>query len=357
MDDTPFSEAATSIPPTPGAQRILRTLGWTPADPQYVPTGSHLGRLSIVHGATAEVIWSDDQGVETVATCHFAKDLAPRPVAGDWVVLRDGHVAAVMTRRTSLRRPDPSQRDAQILAANLDLVLLVVPIDRGLNVRMLERFAIMAWDSGAQPFVVLSKADGARDLTAIRGATTLAVPGVEVLTTSSRSGEGMERLRGLLHEGVTAVMLGASGAGKTSLLNALEGRREATRDVSRHGEGRHVTTTRRLYRLSSGGVLLDIPGIRLLDLMVGQEGVNETFTDIAELARQCRFRDCAHGRDAGCAVVLAVRSGALSAARLDNWRLVRSELALQERRRGPTAGAAGRRRRKTSPRDPPAPDE
>ena len=355
MDETPFSEAATGVRPTSGAQRVLRTLGWTPTDPQRVPAGTHLARLSIVHGASAEVIWGDDQGAETIATCSFANDLTPRPVAGDWVVLRDGHVVAVLARRSSLRRPDPSQRDAQILAANLDLVLLVVPIDRGLNIRMLERFAIMAWDSGAQPFVVLSKVDEAKDVTAIRTATTLAVPGVEVLTTSSRSGEGLERLRRLLHEGVTAVMLGASGAGKTSLLNALEGRREATRDVSRRGEGRHVTTTRKLYRLSSGGVLLDIPGIRLLDLMVGQGGVNETFTDVADLAIQCRFRDCAHGRDEGCAVVLAVSTGALSATRLENWRLVQSELALQGRRRDPTAAPARRRRRKTSPRDPPAP--
>ena len=139
-------------------------------------------------------------------------------------------------------------------------------------------------------------------------------------------------------------MLGASGAGKTSLLNALEGSDEETRTVNRSGEGRHATTTRKLYRLSSGGVLLDIPGIRLLDLMVGQEGVDETFSDIGRIALDCRFRDCAHNGDLGCAVEAAVAAGELGAQRLENWRLIQAELAHQEHRRSPEEMAKQRRR-------------
>jgi ribosome biogenesis GTPase len=323
---------------------VLRTLGLTKQDGLMIGEGLNLGRVSIVHGATGEVIWCDNSGQEFISTCHLSPSLDIRPVAGDWVGLRDGQIVVVHPRRSALRRPDPNGRDIQVLAANLDLVLLVVPIDRGLNVRMLERFAIMAWESGARPFVVLTKSDEASDVDASLEETKSAVPGVEVLTTSSQSGEGLEHLRDLLHEGVTAVMLGASGAGKTSLLNALEGSEEVTRTVNRSGEGRHATTTRKLYRLSSGGVLLDIPGIRLLDLMVGQEGVDETFSDIGEIALGCRFRDCSHNGDLGCAVEAAVLSGELPARRLENWRLIQAELTHQEHRRSPEEMAKARKR-------------
>jgi ribosome biogenesis GTPase len=211
---------------------------------------------------------------------------------------------------------------------------------------MLERFAVMAFDSGARPLVVLTKADETSDADALEAQTELTVPDVEVLITSSRSGEGIERLRRLLHEGVTAVMLGASGAGKTSLLNVLEGSNETTLSVGSSGEGRHATTTRKLYRLSSGGVLLDIPGIRLVDLMSGQEGVQETFSDISAIAQRCRFRDCRHDGDEGCAVQAAVDAGELPASRLENWRLIQSEMAVPSRRRDPTTQAAKRRRRR-----------
>lgn len=299
-----------------------------------------------MHGAHAEVIWCRSDGQEEISTCQYATNLNLRPVAGDWVSLRDKYIVAVLERRNALRRPDPNLRDVQILAANLDLVLLVVPIDRGLNVRMLERFAVMAFDSGAVPIVVLTKADETDDARALEIQTELTVPGVDIVITSSRSGEGIERLRELLHEGVTAVMLGASGAGKTSLLNALEGRDETTLSVSSSGEGRHATTTRKLYQLSSGGVLLDIPGIRLVDLNSGQDGVDETFSDIAEIAVRCRFRDCSHNGDEGCAVVAAVDSGDLPASRLENWRLIQSGIAQQAQRRDFATQAAKRRRRK-----------
>ena len=313
--------------------QVYQSLGRTKNEFLLVEGGQNLGRVSIVHGANAEVIWCSGDGVETASLCTFGATLNERPVAGDWVALTGTHIVRVLPRRSALRRPDPNGRDVQVLASNLDLVLLVVAIDRGLNVRMLERFAVMAYDSGARPFVILTKSDQSQNADEVVLETTLVVPGVEILTTSSLSGEGIERLRGQLHEGVTAVMLGPSGAGKTSLLNALEGSDELTRTVSRSGEGRHATTTRRLYRLSSGGVLIDIPGIRLVDLLVGQEGIDETFADISALAEQCRFRDCRHDGDLGCAVEAAVVGGDLSSERYENWKLVSAELTHQQNRR------------------------
>jgi ribosome biogenesis GTPase len=328
-------------------KRILLTLGWT-TDDQLELAGSALpGRVSIVHGANAEVIWCDDTGVESIALCSFATGLDPRPVAGDWVAVQSQHIVSVAARRTALRRPGANAGDVQVLAANVDVVLLVLPIDRKINLRMLERLSIMAWDSGAPPVVVLTKADDAVDEMSAVSETELAVPGVAVFTTSSLSGRGIDELRALLHEGVTAVMLGASGAGKTSLLNALEGTIEFTRSVNRSGQGRHATTTRKLYRLSSGGVLLDIPGIRLLDLMVGQEGLNETFADIASLAERCRFRDCQHSGDEGCAVEPAVAAGELTSRRLESWRAAQFEISNQERRH--ESGSPAPRRRASPP--------
>jgi len=340
----------------PRCADVFRSLGRTDTEDLRVREGYQLGRVSIVHGANAEVISCSGDGVESTSLCTYSTSLNERLVAGDWVELRADHVDRVLARRSALRRPDPNGRDVQILASNLDLVLLVVPIDRGLNVRMLERFAVMAFDSGAQPFVVLTKSDQSDNAPEIALETTLVVPNVEILTTSSRSGEGIERLRAELHEGVTAVMLGPSGAGKTSLLNALEGSDVLTRTVSRGGEGRHATSTRRLYRLSSGGVLLDIPGIRLVDLLVGQEGMDETFADVTAIAARCRFRDCRHDGDAGCAVEAAVKTGELNSERYENWKIVNSELEHQDRRRAITRDTSRPKttRRDAKPRRPPS---
>jgi len=331
-----------------GLSPILASLGALDETSLDFEPGANPGRVSIVHGGTADVV-IDDHGEERSVTCQFATALNLSPVAGDWVSTRGDYVVAVTRRRTALTRPAATGRDAQVLAANLDLVLVVMPMDRDLNTVMLERLAVMAYDSGARPVVVLTKSDSADIVGALVAEAETAVPGVSVMTTSSLSGHGIEDLSGLLHAGVTAVMLGASGAGKTSLLNALEGTNEETRSLGRSGEGRHATTTRRLYRLRSGGVLLDIPGIRLLDLMIGQEGLEEAFADVVEIGEDCRFADCSHDGDDGCAVEAAVRAGTLAARRLESWRSIQTEMLERERRRD--ADLAARRRRSRSPRD------
>jgi ribosome biogenesis GTPase len=336
---------------------VLRSLGL--ADPSDVSFAddANPGRVSIVHGTTADVIWCDDAGQEHSSTSQFATSLNLSPVAGDWVSVRDGYVIAVSPRTTELRRPGATPGDVQVLAANIDLVLVVLPIDRELNVLMLERLAVMAFDSGAAPIVVLTKSDGSDVVASVVREARECVPGVEVMTTSSRSGHGIEALRRILHVGVTAVMLGASGAGKTSLLNALEGTEELTIEVSRTGEGRHATTTRRLYRLSSGGVLLDIPGIRLLDLTIGQQGLDDAFADVTAFASQCRFSDCAHSGDEGCAVEAAVLSGELSARRLESWRSIRDEMVQQELSREHDVASRKKKGRGAKPKPAPSFDD
>jgi ribosome biogenesis GTPase len=336
---------------------VLRTLGLDSSSAVDFSADSNPGRVGIVHGTTADVIWCDESGHETTSTSQFATTLNLSPVAGDWVSIRDGYIVAVSPRTTELRRPGATPGEVQMLAANIDVVLVVLPIDRELNVLMLERLAVMAFDSGAVPIIVLTKSDGSHVVDSIVREAEENVPGVDVMTTSSQSGRGIEELRSTLHQGVTAVMLGASGAGKTSLLNALEGSHELTAEVSRSGEGRHATTTRRLYRLSSGGVLLDIPGIRLLDLTIGQQGLDDAFADITELAKNCRFTDCSHSGDEGCAVEAAVVSGALSARRLESWRTIRDEMIQQELSREQEVSARKKKGRGAKPRPAPSFDD
>jgi ribosome biogenesis GTPase len=347
----------TSTPLSETVLAVLRTLGLDSSSGVDFSPDSDPGRVSIVHGTTADVIWCNESGHENTSTSQFATALNLSPVAGDWVSSRDGYIVAVSARTTELRRPGATPGDVQVLAANIDVVLVVLPIDRELNVLMLERLAVMAFDSGAVPIIVLTKSDGSHVVDSIVHEAEETVPGVEVMTTSSQSGHGIEELRSILHQGVTAVMLGASGAGKTSLLNALEGSNELTAEVSRSGEGRHATTTRRLYRLSSGGVLLDIPGIRLLDLTIGQQGLDDAFADITELATHCRFTDCSHSGDEGCAVEAAVASGELSARRLDSWRSIRDEMIQQELSREQEVSSRKKKGRGSKPKPAPSFDD
>jgi ribosome biogenesis GTPase len=213
-----------------------------------------------------------------------------------------------------------------VLAANLDLVFICVPIDRPLNSVLLESFSVMAFDSGARPLVVLTKADGVSDVAAAVAEVRSILPELEVLVTSSAEQSGIDQLHDILAPGVTAVMLGASGVGKTSLLNVLDDRDEFVRPVGPKGEGRHSTTTRKLHRLKSGGVLLDIPGIRLLDAVSSDEGLDATFPEIEALTEDCRFRNCSHDGDKGCAVERALRMGQISERRLESWRRLRATI-------------------------------
>ncbi|MBT2364182.1 ribosome small subunit-dependent GTPase A [Streptomyces sp. ISL-10] len=257
---------------------------------------------------------------------------------GDWVAVDTNgdprYARRVLQRRTALVRSTSSQRsEGQVLAANVDHAVICVSLAAELDLGRIERFLALAWESGAQPLVALTKADLVPDVTAlsylVQDVETTA-PGVQVLPVSSTTGEGID-VFGAIVSGGTSVLLGVSGAGKSTLANALLGDDvldvQATREVD--GKGRHTTTTRNLLVLPGGGVLIDTPGVRGVGLWDAESGVGQVFAEIEELAEHCRFHDCAHGAEPGCAVLAAIEDGTLPERRLDSYRkLVRENLRI-----------------------------
>ncbi|MFN2504805.1 MAG: ribosome small subunit-dependent GTPase A [Acidimicrobiales bacterium] len=257
------------------------------------------------------------------------------PATGDWVALADDPtegwaVLRILPRRSviSRRHPEDAVRE-QVLAANVDVVGVVCALDRPFGENRLERFLAVAWDSGALPAVILTKADAFEDVEAITAAALAVAPGADVFATSAVSGLGMDDLRSLLASGRTLVLLGPSGAGKSTLVNRLVGHDvQATGEVREDDRrGRHTTTTRDLIPVPSGGMLIDTPGLRSLSVWDADTEAAPGFPDIEELAAGCRFRDCSHEGEPGCAVDAAVRDGTLDARRLVNFLKLRRETA------------------------------
>jgi len=259
---------------------------------------------------------------------------ADMPATGDWVAvtmddeLEVALVEAVLERASAITRGDPGKAaDVQVLAANIDTVFVVHPIADPPNLRRIERELSLAWDSGAVPVVVLTKADLSADPEAARQETESVALGVDVLVTNALAGESAELLLAYIAGHRTAVLVGPSGAGKSTLINGLLGeQRQATQDVREgDGRGRHTTVARELIPMPSGGVLIDTPGLRSLGLTGSEDGIASVFADIELLARSCRFRDCTHDHEPGCAVRAAAESGALQPERLASYRKLLAE--------------------------------
>jgi ribosome biogenesis GTPase / thiamine phosphate phosphatase len=281
------------------------------------------------HDGTAYLL-AADHGIHQA---HMRPNLDPAPTVGDWVVCRDHEVDAVLPRRSLLRRRAVGGDREQQLAANVDLVLLVCGLDRPVKPGRIDRGATLAWDAGATPAVVLTKAALVSGVDAIVERVQAEHPALDVVATSAHEGIGLDAVRALIGDR-TVVMLGESGAGKSSLLNALLGGEAAAIGHVRSGDakGRHTTTARELRPLPSGGVLIDTPGIREVGLWVDPDAVAMTFADIDELGAGCRFRDCEHRTEPGCAVIAAVESGGLAAGRLESWRRLQHEAESMARR-------------------------
>lgn len=274
------------------------------------------------------------------------------PAAGDWVAAAarpEEHAAtihAVLPRRTAfVRRAAGPKLGEQVVAANVDVALLTASLNADLNARRMERYLAVAWQSGARPVVVLTKADLCDDPGDLIAEMEGVAFGAPVIAVSALTGEGLDAVRALMAPGETAVMVGSSGVGKSTLLNALAGQdlmaTQGIREDDAHG--RHTTTHRELVRLPGGALLLDTPGMRELGLWDSGDGVSATFEDIEALASSCRFHDCHHGNEPGCAVRAALEDGSLDPGRWKSYGKLQREIAHLERREDPLAREAHRR--------------
>jgi ribosome biogenesis GTPase len=326
----------------------LKKYGWAPFFAQRFQKQIHEnGEAGSVAG---RVVWAVREHYRVV-TEYGEVDAVPTgklragelPVVGDWVALRprDRVIDLVLPRRSRIARAAAGERtEKQVVAANVDVVLVVMGLDEDFNTRRMERLLAIAHQGGATPAVVLTKADLCPTVQERVEDARGAAPLVPVLVVSAPRGEGLEALSYLLNPGETAVMVGSSGAGKSTLLNALAGQDLArTREVRwRDGRGKHTTSHRELFRLPGGSLIIDNPGVREVELWVdGDSGLSETFSDVDDLARSCRFRDCSHEGEPGCAVLAAVEAGLLEEARLLNHRKLQRELRSQELRRDEAA--------------------
>ncbi|QJC54511.1 ribosome small subunit-dependent GTPase A [Paenibacillus albicereus] len=310
----------------------LSTAGLQPA--RIVAQFSHLYRLAAADGEhLAEV---------TGRYAHGAASRTAYPAVGDWVlasVPKPGDssrasIHALLERRSALIRKEAGQvQEGQVVAANVDILFLTMALNHDFNLRRIERYLVAAWDSGATPVVLLTKADLADDPEALTREVELAAPGVPVHAVSAQLGQGLEQLRPYLQPGRTIAVAGSSGVGKSTLLNELAGQGAQRVQGVREGDdrGRHTTTHRELFRLPGGALLMDTPGMR--ELQLWDEGGSSSahagaFADIEELASQCRFGDCTHGRrEQGCAIKSALASGELDAGRYENYLKTGRELA------------------------------
>jgi ribosome biogenesis GTPase len=259
---------------------------------------------------------------------HDASSGADLPAVGDWVALRDETIHALLPRRSAFQRKVAFHAtEAQVLAANIDTVFVVTGLDDDFSARRLERYLTLAWESGASPAVVMTKADLCDDpLVMLLEAEQIAV-GVPVHVVSNVTGEGLDELSTYLAPARTVALLGSSGVGKSSLVNRLfDDEVQATKELAEDGTGRHTTTARQLFRLPGGAMLVDTPGLREVQLWDADEGIHEAFSDVDELAADCRFNDCAHMREPGCAVQAAIDEGRLPRERLQSYRALQREL-------------------------------
>ena len=311
--------------------------------------GALVGRVVQVDRGECDVVTAD--GMVRAGSDSVRAQAEIAPVTGDWVqVTRQDGVALmsrVLPRRTALTRRDPAERDAeQVLAANFDTVGIVAGLDRPLPPGRFERMLVMARDSGAGIVILLTKADRAADAAAAASTVRAVATDVAVLTLSVRSGAGIDDLRSRLGPGHTLALVGASGSGKSSLVNALAGAEVAATAAVRSSDrrGRHTTIARRLVLLpGDGGMVLDTPGVRALGLTDAQEALHRVFSDIEEHGSRCRFADCAHGAEPDCAVSAAVESGEMDARRVERFLVLRDEIEQQRIREEKRARSRRRR--------------
>jgi len=345
---------------------LLSTLGWNTYFASQAQELScdltHFGRVAAEHNALYQLYTESGDDIWAAVSGkwrHGARNRSDFPAVGDFVAYtvnpgdERATMQALLPRQSCFsRKVAGAAVEEQIIAANVDFVCLVMALNRDFNPRRMERYLTAIYDSGAQPVIVLSKADLCEDPAAYVAQTQKIASGAEVIAVSALTDTGLTPLRALFLKGGqvrTAVFTGASGAGKSTLMNALLGDSAMRVQGVRADDdrGRHTTTHRQLLRLPSGGLLIDTPGMRELQLWGTDEGLSEAFDDIAQLSGQCRYRDCSHDQEPGCAVQSALESGALARARFANYAKMQRELAHVARKEDVQAQLAERKKWKS----------
>ena len=334
-------------------------LGWNPF---FSAQAATLGRTDLLFARVIEEqrglyrVAGDAEGAAEVSG-RFRHDhtaAADFPAVGDWVGVRDGIIHCRLERRSSLSRAAAGRAvQEQVVAANIDTVFLVTALSGDLNLRRLERYLTMVWDGGAVPVVLLNKSDLSDDPEGAAVAVRARLPLVDVVVASALHDRDLDGVAPYLREAQTIALVGSSGVGKSTLVNRLLGR-DAVRVAAiseTDGKGRHTTTARQLVEVAGGALLIDTPGMRELQPWADDSAVAAAFDDVAALAAACRFSDCVHEGEPGCAVAEAVEAGTLDPDRVDHYRRLAREAAFEERKRDKAAASNAKKRYKQSARD------
>lgn len=329
----------------------LQSLGWSQFFESYVSDTSLKPCRVVAEGADRVLVHDGCRETWAFVRGNLRNGPESPPAVGDWVLASSADaykyvVEGTLPRRTAIvRKAAGRQTRSQVLAANVDRVLLVTSMDQDFSVSRLERYLTLTWESGATPIIALTKGDLADDVGWFQTEAERCALGFPVLSISNVTGQGIDELRSLLLAGETIVLLGSSGVGKSTLINVLAGAevRPTGAVRRRDGKGKHTTTNRQLVCLPSGVLLIDTPGLREVQLWASTTSVEQTFPEILELAANCRFRDCQHQGEPGCAVAAGVERGEIETARVESFHRFHRELEYLDRQSDPLAALEHKR--------------